>query len=231
MKTKILLADDEKDIVEFLKYNLEQEGFDVICAFDGEEALKRLTEAPDLIILDVMMPKLDGFQVCRQIRSTAGFESVPVIFLTAKTAEADEIEGLEIGADDFIRKPISPKKLIARVKSNMRKIDQSAIESKSHSNILSIGPLKIDREKYTIHVSGENIVFPRKEFEILDYLASHPGRVFSREIILKDVWGSDIYVVERTIDVHVRKIREKLGKYAEIIETVKGIGYRFKDVE
>lgn len=230
MGIKILLADDEKDIVEFLQYNLEQEGFEVISAYDGAEALQKIAQKPELIILDVMMPKLNGFEVCKKIRETEGFENTPVIFLTAKTSEMDEIKGLELGADDFIKKPISPKKLIARVKSNLRK-REFAGPSNGAASIVKIGPLEIDRDKYMVYIDGEQMVFPRKEFEILSYLANHPGKVFPRETILKDVWGADIFVVERTVDVHIRKIREKLDKYENLIETVKGVGYRFKIME
>ncbi|KAB2846660.1 MAG: response regulator transcription factor [Melioribacteraceae bacterium] len=229
MKEKILLVDDERDIVEFLEYNLSQEGFDVVTAFNGEEAIEKMNANPSLVILDVMMPKMDGYQACSRIRSMPGFESIPIMFLTAKSTELDEVHGLNIGADDYIQKPVSPKKLIARVKSNLRKLNKS--ESGSSNKIITIGPLEIDREKYKVLVDNEDVVFPKKEFEILSYLASQPGKVFPREKILSDVWGNDIYVVERTIDVHVRKIREKLGEYADIIETVKGVGYRFKNFE
>lgn len=229
MKTKVLIVDDEKDIIEILQYNLENEGFEVITAYDGAEAVLKLSEHPDLIILDIMMPKMDGFQACRQIRETKGFELVPVIFLTAKSSELDEIKGLNLGADDYIQKPISPKLLIARINSNLRKGDIN--KSGNANTFINIGPIEIDREKYTILVDKKNIVFPKKEFEILSYLAVNPGKVFPREQILSDVWGDDIYVVERTIDVHVRKIREKLGEYADLIETVKGVGYRFKNFE
>jgi two-component system alkaline phosphatase synthesis response regulator PhoP len=229
MKTKILLVDDEKDIVEFLQYNLQQEGFDVIAAYDGDEALNILNEKPDLIILDIMMPKLDGFEVCKRIRAKSGYESIPVIFLTAKSAEVDEIKGLELGASDYIQKPISPKKLIARVKSNLRKHEAST--EKVEQMHVKIGPLHIDREQYVVYINGKEKIFPRKEFELLFYLANHPGRVFGRETLLKDIWGSGVYVVDRTIDVHIRKIREKLAKHADLIETIKGVGYRFKSLE
>lgn len=230
-KSKILLVDDERDIVEFLQYNLEHEGFDVIAAYDGDEALRKLSEKPDLIILDIMMPKLNGYEVCRIIRQKDGFSHVPVIFLTAKSSEIDEITGLDIGADDFIRKPISPKKLISRVKANLRKSEILVSDKKSNLNTLKVGPIEIDREKYSVTIDGENVIFPRKEFEILFYLASQPGRVFGREMLLHDIWGNDVFVVERTIDVHVRKIREKLGNYSDMIETIKGVGYRLKDLE
>ncbi len=224
---KILLVDDERDIVEFLQYNLIQEGFEVVSAFDGKDALEKLKSKPDLIILDVLMPKMDGFETCEKIRNIKEFKNTPIIFLTAKSAEVDEIKGLNIGADDFIRKPISPKKLIARVKSNLRKSELLPSESAKIKEI-KIGPLLIDKEKYTVSLEGKNVVFPRKEFEILSFLAANPGKVYHRDKILADVWGTDIFVVERTVDVHIRKIREKLGKHSDLIETIKGVGYRFK---
>lgn len=234
MSTKILLVDDEKDIIEFLTYNLEQEGFEVIPAYDGKEALDKISaltalqkEKPELIILDVLMPKMNGYEVCEKIRQIDEYKNIPIIFLTAKSSETDEIHGLNIGADDFIQKPISPKKLIARVKSNLRKLDTSLTPG---SNVVSIGPLEIDKEKFIVKVDGEQIIFPKKEFEVLAYFASNPGKVFNRDKILSDVWGNDVFVVERTIDVHVRKIREKLGKYSDLIETIKGVGYRFKNI-
>lgn len=230
MKTKILLVDDEKDIVEFLQYNLEQEGFQVITAHDGMEAIEKLNQKPDLILLDVLMPKMDGYEACRKIRMMDEFKNTPVIFLTAKTAEMDEIHGLNIGADDYIPKPISPKKLIARVKSNLRKTESVQNDFTSIIEI-NIGPININREKYTVTVDGKILVLPRKEFEILAYLAANPGKVFHRDKILSDIWGTDVFVVERTVDVHIRKIREKLGNHANLIETIKGVGYRFKGIE
>ncbi|MEW6652087.1 MAG: response regulator transcription factor [Bacteroidota bacterium] len=230
MKAKILLVDDEKDIVEFLEYNLVKEGFDVITAYNGQEALEKLSEKPDLILLDVMMPKMDGYETCSRIRAKDEFKSTPILFLTAKSSELDEVHGLNIGADDFIQKPISPKKLIARVKANSRKLESSQTEASS-IKIIKTGTIIINREKYEVTIKGKLVFFPKKEFEILYYLASNPGKVFDREKILSDVWGDDIFVVARTIDVHVRKIREKLGKYSEMIETIKGVGYRFKNIE
>jgi two-component system alkaline phosphatase synthesis response regulator PhoP len=230
MKTRILLVDDEPDIVEFLQYNLVQEGFEVISANDGIDALTKISQKPDLIILDIMMPKMDGYEVFKKIRTMPGFEKLPIIFLTAKTGEANEIMGLEIGASDYIQKPISPKKLIARVKSNLRNLKPAAGEKISPSRI-SLGPLMIDKDKYVVFLNGKEKIFPRKEFELLFYLSNSPGKVFSRDTLLKDVWGTDVYVVDRTVDVHIRKIREKLDKYSDLIETVKGVGYRFKSVE
>jgi two-component system, OmpR family, alkaline phosphatase synthesis response regulator PhoP len=229
MRNRILLVDDEKDIVEFLQYNLKTEGFEVLTAYNGIEALAKMVEMPDLILLDVMMPRMDGFEFCQKIREIPAYSHIPIIFLTARASEKDEIEGLELGAHDYIRKPISPKKLIARVKSNLRKTD-TVIEEKS-TRRLSTGPLVIDKDKYLVRINGEDKVFPRKEFEILFYLVNNPGRVFSRDALLKEIWGTDVLVVDRTVDVHIRKIREKLDKYSDLIETIKGVGYRFKSVE
>lgn len=228
--TKILLIDDEQDILEFLKYNLELEGYQVITGTDGFQALEKVAENPDLIVLDIMMPKLDGFEVMERLRADKRYKDIPVIFLTAKAGEINEIKGLELGASDYLQKPISPKKLIARVKANLKKTESISARQKLPDN-LTFGPIEIDRKSFTVLVDGEQIYFPRKEFEILFFLLANPGRVFSREILLKEVWGNDIYVVDRTVDVHVRKIREKLGKYSELIETIKGVGYKVKSVE
>ncbi|MEJ5261696.1 MAG: response regulator transcription factor [Ignavibacterium sp.] len=228
--TKILLIDDEQDILEFLKYNLELEGYQVITGTDGFQALEKVAENPDLIVLDIMMPKLDGFEVMERLRTDKRYKDIPVIFLTAKAGEINEIKGLELGASDYLQKPISPKKLIARVKANLKKTESISARQKLPDN-LTFGPIEIDRKSFTVLVDGEQIYFPRKEFEILFFLLANPGRVFSREILLKEVWGNDIYVVDRTVDVHVRKIREKLGKYSELIETIKGVGYKVKSVE
>ncbi|MCX7797253.1 MAG: response regulator transcription factor [Melioribacter sp.] len=227
---KILLVDDEKDIIEFLQYNLESEGFEVIYAYNGKEALSKLSENPDLIVLDIMMPYMDGFETCKKIRENPNHKNTPVIFLTAKSSEIDEVHGLEIGADDYVQKPISPKKLIARIKSNLRKVEVNK-NNKDLKDEIVIGPLKINKSEYTVFIEDKKIILPRKEFEILAYLASNAGKVFDREKILSDIWGKDVIVVERTIDVHIRKIREKLGKYADLIETIKGVGYRFKNIE
>jgi two-component system alkaline phosphatase synthesis response regulator PhoP len=227
--TKILLVDDEPDIVEFLKYNLEQNGYDVIFGHDGLEALNKLSENPDLIILDIMMPHLDGYEVYRKIRGHKKFKETPIIFLTAKSGETDEIKGLELGASDFIQKPISPKKLIARVKLNLRKGNDDYLEEEVKK--LAIGPLLIDKEKYVVNIDNVETIFPRKEFTLLFFLANNPDKVFSRDKLLKEVWGDDVYVVDRTVDVHIRKIREKLGNHSNLIETIKGVGYKFKSVE
>ena len=230
MKQKILLVDDEQDIIEFLEYNLTGEGFEVITANNGKQALEQMKFNPDLIILDVLMPQMTGYEVCEILKSKEEYKNIPVIFLTAKSGEMDEIHGLNIGAADFIQKPISPQKLVARVKSNLRNAG-SEIGTPDVSKLISIGPLVINKDEYTVKLDGEDLILPRKEFEILFFLAGNPGKVFPREKILNDVWGSDVYVVERTVDVHVRKVREKLADFAYLIETIKGVGYRFKNVE
>ncbi len=225
--SKILLVDDEPDILEFLKYNLEQEDFEVVTSTNGKDALKKILLKPDLIILDIMMPEMDGFELYQQIKSDKNFRYIPIIFLTAKSGETNEIKGLDLGASDYIQKPISPKKLIARIKSNLRK---SAVVNKKEKSIteLNVGPLIIDTDQFMVKINNKKKYFPRKEFQLLYFLASNPGKVMNRDTLLKEIWGNDVFVVDRTIDVHIRKIREKLGKHSEIIETIKGVGYRFK---
>lgn len=223
---KILIVDDEKDIIEFIQYNLEQDGFQVIAASNGKDAIEKMKEKPDLVVLDVMMPNLDGYEVCEKIRSKKVYKDIPILFLTAKSREQDEIHGLNIGADDYITKPVSIKKLIARIKSNIRRRDISS--SEELNSIIEVGPIRIDREKYAVYLNEEKLIFPRKEFELISFLAGKVGNVVLREQILNAIWGEDVYVGDRTIDVHIRKIREKLGEYSYLIETVKGVGYRFK---
>lgn len=227
---KILLVDDEVDILEFLKYNLEQDNFEVLVSSNGKDALKKISQNPDLIVLDIMMPEMDGFELYQQIKTNKEYQDIPVIFLTAKSGETDEIKGLDLGASDYIQKPISPKKLIARIKSNLRKSDQSEKKTKEFKN-LKIGTLEIDVEKFEVKVDSKKKFFPRKEFQLLYFFAQNPGKVINRETLLKEIWGNDVYVIDRTIDVHIRKIREKLGKHSELIETIKGVGYRFKHNE
>jgi len=227
---KILLVDDEVDILEFLKYNLEQDNFEVLISSNGKDALKKISQNPDLIVLDIMMPEMDGFELYQQIKVNKEYQDIPIIFLTAKSGETDEIKGLDLGASDYIQKPISPKKLIARIKSNLRKSEQSEKKSKEFKN-LKIGALEIDVEKFEVKIDNKKKFFPRKEFQLLYFLAQNPGKVINRETLLKEIWGNDVYVIDRTIDVHIRKIREKLGKHSELIETIKGVGYRFKHNE
>jgi two-component system alkaline phosphatase synthesis response regulator PhoP len=226
--TKILLVDDEEDIIEFLRYNLVHEGFQIITAHNGFEALSKINEKPDLIILDVMMPKMNGYEVFAKIKEIKSMENVPVIFLTAKSSELDEIHALNLGADDFIQKPISMKKIIARIKANLRKSGKITDSAEPKKKVIEIGHLYIDIEQFIVKIDGQEVFLPKKEFEILSYLASNPNIVFSREQLLRDIWGSDVLVIDRTVDVHVRKIREKLGTYSDFIETIKGVGYKFR---
>jgi two-component system alkaline phosphatase synthesis response regulator PhoP len=217
----ILIADDEPDILEILNFNLQAEGYDVISATTGNEAVKLAKmHKPDLIILDVMMPGKTGFEVCKILRADNEFENTIIIFLTALNDETTEIKGLETGGDDNITNPISPKVLISRVNAHFRRIIQET------GSILQIGDLSIDREKYVVISKNEEIILARKEFELLALLASKPAKVFLRNEILDKVWGTEVIVGDRTIDVHVRKIRQKLGD--DCIVTVKGVGYKFK---
>lgn len=206
MKT-VLVVDDEKDIVQLIRYNLEREGFKVESASDGNEALKKASDVkPDVILLDIMLPGKDGYEVIKSLNQNERTARIPVIFLTAKSAEFDEVLGLELGADDYIVKPISPRKLISRIRAVLRRAE--GVKTEAGKNI-DYGKVVIDRESYMVKISGEQIFFPRKEFEILYYLASHEGKVISRETLLSRIWGTDVYVGDRTIDVHIRKIEEK----------------------
>lgn len=225
MNTKILLVDDEKDILEFISYNLIKEKYDVITATNGLEALEKLNENPDLIILDVMMPQLDGYETFKKIKENEKYKSIPIIFLTAKNNEKDEIFALNIGAEDFITKPISPQKIIARVKANLRKNELTS----NNQNFVQHEFIKIDKEKHLVFINDEEIFFPKKEFELLKLLLENKGKILTRKKILESVWGNEVFVVDRTIDVHIRKIREKLGDYSLYIETIKGIGYKFRE--
>lgn len=223
-KYKILVCDDEKDIVDVLAYNLSKEGFLVDTAFNGQEALIKASSDFDLILLDVMMPYLDGLEVCRRLKENPETRDISIIFLTARNSEIDEIKGLELGADDYISKPISIKKLLARIHSVLRRKEQP-----SFKNILKIGKIKIDIDNYEIEIENQKISLPRKEFETFVYLAKNQGKIVRREQLLENVWGNDVVVTQRTIDVHIRKIREKLGNYSYLIETIKGVGYRLRE--
>jgi len=227
MKTKILIVDDEDDILELLKYNLEKENYSVITAKNGFEALQKIELKPNLIILDLMMPIIDGLETLKKIKEKDEYKDIPVIFLTAKTSESSEIAGLNSGASDFLLKPVSINKLLARIKAHLRRYTEK--ESISSTSIIEIEGLKIDPEKFIVTINSQPVEFSKTEFLILLLLASKRGRVFKRSNILDQVWGDNVYVTERTVDVHLLKIRKKLGAYAYLIETVKGIGYRFKD--
>ncbi|SRR5579884_4190265 len=229
MNRTILIADDEQDIRDLLAYNLSREGFAIETATNGKEALQKLEQTPAaLVLLDIMMPEMDGFETCRAIRSNPKTANIPVLFLTARAAEVDQIVSLELGADDYVQKPVSPRVLVARVKSLLRRFDRSeqTPQPPKEEKIVSPG-LRIDRASYKVYVDEKETFFPRKEFELLYFLAAHPGRIYKREALLDEVWGHDTFVVERTVDVHIFKVREKLGEYGKRIETVKGVGYRY----
>jgi two-component system alkaline phosphatase synthesis response regulator PhoP len=228
MKKTILVVDDEKDIIDLLSYNLAKDGFTVITARNGRDALDRARQKPDLIILDVMMPEMNGLQVIQELKKEKGTASIPVILLTAKGSETDEIVGLEVGADDYIVKPVKMGKIVARVHAALRRKEQSAKEAMPQVDLIKIKELEINVSSYTAHLGKQKLILPRKEFETLVYLIRNKGRVLSRESILNAVWGENVHVVDRTVDVHIRKIREKLNTYADYIETVPGVGYRFK---
>ncbi len=218
---KILIADDEPDILEIIQYNLQSEGYEVVTAKNGDEAIDMAKKNhPDLIILDVMMPGKNGMDVCNILRMQPAFKETLIIFLSALSDEGTEVRGLESGADDYLTKPISPKILVSKVNALFRRIN------KEDGALMQIGDLIIDREKYLIIYNGTEIVLARKEFELLALLASRPGKVFLRNEILNQVWGTEVIVGDRTIDVHIRKIRQKLN--LDCITTVKGVGYKFQ---
>jgi len=220
---KILLVDDEPDILEFMEYNLTKEGYQVLQAKNGKEAVDiARKEFPHLVILDIMMPIMDGIEACRVMREIPELQNTLITFLTARNEEYSQLAGFDVGADDYITKPIKPRIMLSRVKALLRRLNGSTGTS---TPVVQIGNLKIDRESYLVYKDDESIVLPRKEFELLALLTSKPGKVFTREDILSRVWGSDIVVGDRTIDVHIRKIREKLGD--DSIKTIKGIGYKF----
>lgn len=222
---KILVVDDEPDIVEFISYNLKSKGYQIATAADGIEAIRKAKEfKPDLVLLDVMMPNKDGMQTIRELRQTPGFESIAIIFLTALSDEKSEIEGLNLGADDYIAKPIKPELLLTRIAAALRRTRPDDDKEQK----LTFGDLEINKTKFTVTYQGQEILLAKKEFELLLLLASKPGRVFLRNEILQRVWGTDVIVGDRTIDVHIRKIRQKVG--IDLITTVKGVGYKFEMV-
>jgi len=225
---KILIVDDEKNIVDILKFNLKKEGFSTIEAYDGEEAVKMaLSQKPDLILLDVMLPKMDGFSVCRKLRQHI---STPILMLTAKEEEVDKVLGLELGADDYITKPFSPRELMARVKANLRRMAIEETAAAGQGNVLCCGDLVIDIDRYEVRRGDEIIELTLREFELVKFLALHQGQIFSRENLLEKVWGYEYYGDVRTVDVTVRRIREKLEKDPanyQYILTKRGVGYYF----
>lgn len=218
---KILIADDEPDILEILQYNLQAEGFEVTTAKNGNEAIEKAKRIlPDLIILDIMMPGKTGMEVCNTLRNLPVFKNTLIIFLTALSDEGTEIKGLETGADDYLTKPVSPKVLVSKVNALFRRF------SKDEPKVLKVGDLEIDREQYIVRYNSQDIILARKEFELLALLAGKPGKVFLRNEILNTIWGTEVIVGDRTIDVHIRKIRQKLN--LDCISTVKGVGYKFE---
>jgi two-component system alkaline phosphatase synthesis response regulator PhoP len=222
-KQKILIVDDEPDILELIEYNLKKEGYQVFLAHNGQEAVTEAKRSlPDLIVLDIMMPKMDGIEACRIMRTMPEFKNTFMVFLTARSEEYSEIAGFNVGADDYIAKPIKPRALVSRINAILRR---NAPAEDITDNKLEIGDLVIDREAYLVFQKGVKVVLAKKEFELLYLLASKPGKVYTREVILKNIWEDSVVVTNRTIDVHIRKVREKLGD--DVISTVKGVGYKF----
>ncbi|MFY8068842.1 MAG: response regulator transcription factor [Flavobacterium sp.] len=220
---KILLVDDEKDILEIVGYNLSQEGYQISTASNGREAIaKAKKELPQLIILDVMMPEMDGIEACENIRKIPELQDTIITFLTARSEDYSQVAGFDAGADDYIAKPIKPKVLVSKVKALLRRLKD---DSKS-SSTLTVGNIEINREEYKIINNGKEIILPRKEFELFYLLATKPGKVFTREEILDKVWGNEVVVGGRTIDVHIRKLREKMGD--DFFKTIKGVGYKIE---
>jgi len=223
-KQKILIVDDEPDILELIEYNLKKEGYQVFLARNGQEAVAEAKRSlPDLIVLDIMMPKMDGIEACRIMRTMPEFKNTFMVFLTARSEEYSEIAGFNVGADDYIAKPIKPRALVSRINAILRR---NAPAEDVVDNKLEIGDLIIDREAYLVYQRGVKVVLAKKEFELLYLLASKPGKVYTREVILKNIWEDSVVVTNRTIDVHIRKLREKLGD--DCVATVKGVGYKFE---
>ncbi len=224
-KQKILIVDDEPDILELIEYNLKKEGYQVFTATNGQDAITEARKTnPDLIILDVMMPKMDGIEACRIMRGMPEFKSTFMVFLTARIEEYSEIAGFNVGADDYIPKPIKPRALVSRINAILRRNLQN--EEESLTNKIEIADLVIDRDAFLVFKNGEKIVLAKKEFELLYLLASKPGKVYTREVILRNIWEDSVVVTNRTIDVHIRKLREKLKD--NYVTTVKGVGYKFE---
>lgn len=219
---KILVVDDEADILDLLKYNLVKEGYEVKIVSDGIESIKIAKSfKPDLVLLDIMMPRQDGVETCRQLRELKDLKNTYIVFLTARSEEYSEVAAFDVGADDYITKPIKPRALMKRITAILRR----GTNQKDESSSLKVGDLVIDRSSYTVKRKGKSLALPKKEFELLYFLAQNPNKVFSRDDLLRMIWGQDVYVLSRTIDVHIRKVREKIG--SKQIKTVKGVGYKF----
>ena len=217
----VLVVDDEKDVVEVVSHFLEEEGYTVHQAFDGEEALEKATPDIDIIVLDIMLPGVDGYTVCKKLRSRVETETIPIIFLSAKTEEEDQVEGLMLGADDYLTKPVSPQVLVAHVKAVLRR---SGVEE---SSIVEVNDLTIYEDEYRAELADDDLGLTLTEFELLRYLVRHPRKAFTRQQLLETIWKDAMMVTERTVDAHIKNLREKLGDFAKHIQTVRGVGYRF----
>lgn len=225
---KILLVDDEQDILTFISYNLKKEGFEVLTALSGKEAIQiAQKEKPDLIVIDVMMPEMDGIETCHELRAIDELKDTLITFLSARSEDYSQVAGFDAGADDYIAKPIKPRLLVSKIKAILRR--KNNVSGSVGELEIEVGNIKIDREKYLVYQDDNSFALPKKEFELLALLMSKPGKVFTREVILESIWGTDVVVGDRTIDVHIRKLREKLGD--KHIETIKGVGYKLKLVE
>lgn len=230
-KKKILVVEDDRDINELINYNLNREGYDVASLFDGSQAVDFARKRnPDLILLDLMLPEVDGIEICRLLKSDDATKKIPIIMLTAKSEESDVVVGLQMGADDYIAKPFSPKVLLARIKALLRRIADSSNTS-AHENLRQYGDLSIDLLKHKVFYKKQSIDLTSIEFDILEFLSRHPGRVYDREQILDNVWKEGKFIIDRAVDVHIRGLRKKLDKADTYIETVRGVGYRFKDID
>ena len=227
-KRRILVIDDEKDILKLLQYNLEKEGYEILVAKTGEDGFTSAkNQLPDLIILDLMLPGMDGFEVCKLLRAERSTKNIPILMLTAKGSEIDQVVGLELGASDYIAKPFSVKVLLARLKNIFR----NQTEKKEGGPLLRSGDLVLDKDKHSFSIKGKAVSLTKLEFRILSFLMENPGKVFSRDQLLSGAWEGEAFVVDRTVDVHVRGIREKLGKHRDCVQTVRGAGYRFAEEE
>jgi len=228
MQKTILLVDDEQDILDMLKYSLEKEGYNVLTARDGGGALELAKQKPDLVLLDVLIPGMDGWEVCKRLKREPQTARIPTLFLTARGSDADELLGFALGADDYVVKPISIRTLLSRINAVLRRLDIFERPPHSASNLIRIENLEIDISNHTVTVGAEELTLTKKEFQTLVYLITHPNKVITRTVLLNAVWGDHVRVVERTVDVHIGKVREKLGHFGKRIETVKGVGYRFR---
>ena len=229
-KETILLVEDDPDIAELVQYNLEREGYRVITCAEGDVGLAEIMRVkPNLIILDLMLPKIDGLTICKSVRAQSELAGIPIIMLTAKSEESDVIIGLELGADDYLTKPFSPRELLARMKAVLRRQKVGKVEVKAERDRIAVGPVALDIERHEAFLNNESLILTLAEFKILATLMSKPGRVFSREQLLEKVTGGDVYVIDRNIDVHIRSIRKKLGEEAEFIFTVRGVGDKCRE--